>query len=96
MATAFAKGKICVPSAQPQSISTATARPLVEPCYVLIDPDSIVRYAGSGGQDLRDLSKSVEQWKPRGRQEKQRRPGEGLLQVAAERTGKTASPARRG
>jgi thiol-disulfide isomerase/thioredoxin len=36
------------------------------PYYVLIDPDSIVRYAGSGGQDLRDLSKVVEQWKPRG------------------------------
>ena len=37
------------------------------PYDILIDPDSIVRYAGSGGQDLRDLSKVVEQWQPRGR-----------------------------
>ena len=36
------------------------------PYYVLIDPDGIVRYAGSGGPDLRELSKVVERWKPRG------------------------------
>jgi thiol-disulfide isomerase/thioredoxin len=38
------------------------------PYYVLIDPDNIVRYAGSGGEGLQELSKVVDRWKPRRRE----------------------------
>ena len=36
------------------------------PFYVPIDPDNIVRYPGSGRQDLQELRTVVEKWKPRG------------------------------